>query len=245
MIKVGLCGWTIGQREYFERFPVVEVQQTFYDPPAERTLLRWREAAPEGFEFTLKAWQLITHGASSSTYRRMKRPMSAADLAGAGAFRASATVDFGWETTLRCARILDATAVLFQCPASFRPTDENVANFRKFFERTERHELRFLWEPRGTHWPPALVKDLCTDFDLVHVVDPFVHETVTPDRIYYRLHGISGSRHVYTTAELHRVVELVRGHSDAYVMFNNLPRDGDSERFVRMLRSEGQRQPQR
>lgn len=48
-------------REYFERFSIVEVQQTFYEPPARSTLLRWRESAPQGFEFTLKAWQLITH----------------------------------------------------------------------------------------------------------------------------------------------------------------------------------------
>ena len=48
-------------REYFETFPLVEVQQTFYEPPAPRTLLRWREQAPDSFEFTMKAWQLITH----------------------------------------------------------------------------------------------------------------------------------------------------------------------------------------
>lgn len=237
MIKVGLCGWTIGMREYFERFPVVEVQQTFYDPPAERTMLRWRESAPEGFEFTLKAWQLVTHESTSSTYRRLRRPIDTSDLATAGAFRESATVDFGWETTLRCAKILRATAVLFQCPASFRPTDENVTNFRKFFHRTVRHGLRFLWEPRGHHWAPELVRELCLEFDLVHVVDPFVHETVTPERIYYRLHGITGSRHVYTNAELEKVAALVLGHEDAYVMFNNLPRDGDSERFARMIRA--------
>ncbi|HJT16927.1 MAG TPA: hypothetical protein VJ853_06050 [Thermoanaerobaculia bacterium] len=33
-IKVGLCGFTIGASAYFKTFPVVEVQQTFYDPPA-------------------------------------------------------------------------------------------------------------------------------------------------------------------------------------------------------------------
>ena len=224
-------------REYFERFPVVEVQQTFYEPPAERTMLRWRESAPPGFEFRLKAWQLITHEMTSSTYRRLKRPLSPEDRAGVGAFRDSPIVREGWRTTLRCAKVLQATAVLFQCPASFRPTEENVSRMRAFFHTTEREGLAFLWEPRGP-WPEELLRELCRDLDLVHVVDPFVNETVTPERTYYRLHGIGGSRHVYTDAELRRIAELVRGRDDPYVMFNNLPRDGDSERFLRLLERE-------
>ncbi|HEX2836444.1 MAG TPA: DUF72 domain-containing protein [Thermoanaerobaculia bacterium] len=231
MIKVGLCGWTIGQRHYFERFPVLEVQQTFYDPPAERVMLRWREAAPAGFEFTMKAWQLITHDASSRTYARMRRPL---DRNGAGSFRATEIVEHGWDVTLRCARILRATAVLFQCPRSFKPTAENLDNLRRFFANRERHGLRFLWEPRGA-WPPEVVCALCTDLELVHVVDPFVDTRVT-EAIYFRLHGTTGSRHVYTDAELARVAELVQGADDAYVMFNNIPRVGDAERFMKLLR---------
>jgi uncharacterized protein YecE (DUF72 family) len=229
MIKVGLCGWTINQREYFERFPVVEVQQTFYDPPAERTMLRWRESAPPGFEFTLKAWQLITHEPTSSTYRRMRRPI---DISGAGSFRDTAAVTLGWQTTVRCAKILRATAVLFQCPRSFKPTDENVARMRRFFETTERHGLRFLWEPRGD-WPEELLRELCETLNLVHVVDPFVNRRVT-EALYFRLHGTTGSRHVYTDGELRHVAELVKDVRDGHVMFNNMPRVGDSERFIRI-----------
>lgn len=230
MIKVGLCGWTISQREYFERWPVVEVQQTFYAPPAERVLLRWRETAPPRFEFTMKAWQLITHDPSSMTYRRMKRAL---DRSGAGSFRATPIVEHGWDVTLRCARILHATAVLFQCPRSFKPTQENLANLRRFFANRDRHGMRFLWEPRGA-WPLDVVRELCVELDLVHVVDPFVNERVT-EPIYFRLHGTTGSRHMYTDAELARVAELVRGHDNAYVMFNNIPRVGDAERFAKLL----------
>jgi uncharacterized protein YecE (DUF72 family) len=234
MLKIGLCGWTIAAQEYFRRFRVLEVQQTFYDPPAERTLVRWRESAPPGFEFTLKAWQLITHEGTSSTYRRLRRPLSQRDRADAGSFRESAVVDAGWVETLRCARVLRATSVLFQCPASFRPTEENTARMRGFFRRTERHGLRFLWEPRGA-WPADLVRGLCEELQLVHVVDPFVSQTVTPERIYFRLHGVGGSRHVYTDAELAHVASLVREADGAYVMFNNLPRVGDAQRFEALL----------
>src|ERR671929_9964 len=57
--------------DYVREFRVVEVQQTFYEPPRDATLLRWRRQAPLRFEFTLKAWQLVTHEASSPTYLRL------------------------------------------------------------------------------------------------------------------------------------------------------------------------------
>src|SRR3712207_3550651 len=71
-VRVGLCGWTIGMSRYVREFSVLEVQQTFYDPPADATLERWRRQVPRDFEFTLKAWQVVTHDASSPTYRRMR-----------------------------------------------------------------------------------------------------------------------------------------------------------------------------
>ena len=64
-------------------------------------------------------------------------------------------------------------------------------------------------------------------------------ETVTPEQTYYRLHGTSGMRHVHTDAELARLSDQVRGRPDPYVMFNNLPRAGDAERFLALLRAQG------
>lgn len=235
LVKVGLCGWTLSMGEYFDRFPVVEVQQTFYEPPAPRTLLRWREAAPEGFEFTLKAWQLITHEASSSTYRRLRTPLTAAERAECGRFRWTATVQRGWEATVESARALRATSVLFQCPASFRPSEENVGHMRRFFTSVERQGLRFLWEPRGPAWTGEIVRPLCESLDLVHVVDPLVNRTTTPQFVYFRLHGIGGYRHVYSEAEPAAVVAMLEPDAPNYVMFNNLPRDADSARFEAML----------
>lgn len=236
MIKVGLCGFTMSAREYFETFPVVEIQQTFYDPPAPRTILRWREAAPEGFEFTMKAWQLITHRATSRTYRRFKGTLSDTEKAEAGAFQWTDVVRNAWNTTAECGRILRATSVLFQCPASFRAVDENFERMRRFFKSVERHGFRFLWEPRGP-WPPDVVRSLCRELDLVHVVDPFVSESVTPELIYFRLHGITGARHVYTDDELRRLVAMVPRSGEAYVMFNEMARDRDAQRFVRSYSS--------
>ena len=140
MIKTGLCGFTMSAREYFETFPVVEIQQTFYDPPAPRTLLGWREQAPDGFEFTMKAWQLITHRSTSKTYRRLKTPLADAERDLVGAFQVTPPVMRAWETTVKAARIVRATSILFQCPASFRATEENLDAMREFFAAIERPE---------------------------------------------------------------------------------------------------------
>lgn len=160
MMKLGLCGFTIGAAAYYRRFPVVEVQQTFYDPPPPATLLRWRAEAPDDFEFTMKAWQVITHLGTGRTYRRLRSAFPDHARAEAGGFRLNDTVFAAWLTTLDCVRLLRATAILFQCPASFRATPENIDAMRGFFGYVERPEgVRFLWEPRG-EWADETVRAL-------------------------------------------------------------------------------------
>src|SRR5262245_25877116 len=48
-------------RFYAERFPTVEINNTFYRMPNEELLERWAQEVPESFAFTLKAPQRITH----------------------------------------------------------------------------------------------------------------------------------------------------------------------------------------
>jgi uncharacterized protein YecE (DUF72 family) len=232
-LKLGMCGFTIGAAAYYRQFRVVEVQQTFYDPPAPVTLARWREAAPPGFEFTMKAWQVITHAGTSSTYRRLRSPFPAEARAEAGGFRWNETVVRAWKTTVACAAILRATAILFQCPASFRATDANAAAMRDFFARIERPaSVRLLWEPRGP-WPDDVVRSLCAELGLVHAVDPFVRPSLTPALVYWRLHGNRSHYARYTDEELRQVHAWLPADPaiDAYVLFNNIPRVRDVQRF--------------
>ena len=237
-IKLGMCGFTIGAAAYYDRFPVVEVQQTFYDPPAAMTMEKWRMQAPAGFEFTMKAWQVITHATTSNTYRRLKRPFSEKQRAEAGGFRLNDTTLGAWKTTLGCARILRATAVLFQCPASFRATDDNVSAMRAWFASIERPDgLRLLWEPRGP-WPDEVVAGLCSELGLIHAVDPFVRPSLTPSPVtYWRLHGNRSHYANYTDAELKQIRDWIPKDPavESYVMFNNVPRAKDIERFRPLL----------
>jgi len=46
---------------YVERLSTVEINATFYRMPNARTLAAWRDVAPAGFTFVLKAPQRITH----------------------------------------------------------------------------------------------------------------------------------------------------------------------------------------
>lgn len=236
MLKLGMCGFTIGAEAYYEEFRVVEVQQTFYDPPAPTTLMRWRAQPPPNFEFTMKAWQVITHYAASPTYRRLKSPFSEKARVEAGGFRVNDTVIAAWESTLRCARLLRATAILFQCPASFRPTVDNVNAMRAFFAQAARAaDIRFLWEPRGA-WPEETISELCRDLRLIHAVDPFVRPALTPELIYWRLHGNRSHHASYTDAELRQIHSwLPCDGRDAYVMFNNIPRLKDIRRFRELI----------
>ena len=236
-VRLGLCGFTMAFEEYVREYRLVEVQQTFYEPPRDGTMRRWRALAPADFEFTMKAWQVITHDASSPTYRRLRSRLTDVDRAEAGAFRSSPTVIKAWQRTLECAAILRATAILFQCPASFRPTDDNVDRMRAFFQTVERPSgVRLLWEPRGP-WSEKTISPLCRELDLVHVVDPFVATTMTPEQTYFRLHGTTGARHVYTDAELEQLAAMLPATFDQppYVLFNNLPRVSDARRFRKTL----------
>ncbi|HET7435755.1 MAG TPA: DUF72 domain-containing protein [Thermoanaerobaculia bacterium] len=231
-LKTGLCGFTIGAAAYYETFPVVEVQQTFYDPPPARTIERWRMQATPSFEFTMKAWQVITHLGTSRTYKRLKSSFSAKEKSEAGAFRVNATTMRAWDVTRDAARRLHATAILFQCPASFKPTDENAENMRRFFAEIEKpRDVRFLWEPRGA-WPDDLVLSLCRELHLIHAVDPFVRPSLTPEVTYWRLHGNGSAYATYTDDELAQLHRWLPEEGEAYVMFNNIPRVGDAKRFL-------------
>ncbi len=233
-VRIGCCGFRSSRESYYELLDSVEVQHTFYQPPLVPTLRRWREGAPEGFEFTLKAWQLITHQASSPTYRRLKRPLTEEQREGAGSFRPSEAVQSAWELTRECARALQARAVLFQCPASFKPTGENVENMRRFFREAARGRLVFAWEPRGG-WPRELVRELCEELKLWHAVDPFSERTVTPGRCYFRLHGRRGWRYKYEDGELEELASMLPKRATSYVFFNNVEMRDDARRFRRIV----------
>jgi uncharacterized protein YecE (DUF72 family) len=232
-VQVGTCGFGLAKEAYAHAFSCVEIQHTFYQPPQLKTLERWRREMPADFEFTLKAWQLITHDARSPTYRRLKRKLSQRETQEAGYFRPTAIVKEAWHTTLDSAKALRAKTILFQCPASFKQCEENIANMEKFFSSIERRDLNLCWEPRGS-WDAELVRSICTKLGLWHVVDPLVGKTETPDKSYFRLHGRNGWRYQYETGELQELAAALPRNT-GYVFFNNITMSEDAQKFCRIL----------
>jgi uncharacterized protein YecE (DUF72 family) len=233
-LRVGVCGFCLPQAELFRRFDAMEVQQTFYWPPQVKTAERWRQTAPSDFEFTLKAFQAITHTYNERTYRKAK--FSGDELAQCGGFCDTPVVREAWALMRVLAAALDSRLVVFQSPPSFAATDENVRNFRAFMNWAPRDKLQFAWEPRHATWEPEIISELCRDVDLIHVVDPFERESVFGTPRYYRLHGkaLGGYRYdynyPYSDAQL---IKLRRrcGVEPTYCMFNNKQMASDADRF--------------
>jgi uncharacterized protein YecE (DUF72 family) len=237
-VKIGCCGFRSSRESYYPVLAAVEVQHTFYQPPQVSTVKQWRKEAPADFEFTIKAWQLITHKATSPTFRRLKQQFTEVEKSEAGSFNPSEIVKHAWEVSMECARALKAKAVLFQCPASFRPTNDNVENLVKFFREVQREKLNLCWEPRGD-WPEDLVQALCHDLNLWHVVDPFSRKTVTPQRCYFRLHGRDGWRYTYEDSELEELKAMLPETGISYVFFNNLQMKKDALKFKEIVQDVG------
>ncbi|MEJ3748741.1 DUF72 domain-containing protein [Actinomycetes bacterium KLBMP 9797] len=60
---------------YAERFPLVEVDATYYSPPAEQTAALWAQRTPPGFTFNIKAFSLLTkHPTKVSAIYKDLRP---------------------------------------------------------------------------------------------------------------------------------------------------------------------------
>ncbi|HDN81070.1 MAG TPA: DUF72 domain-containing protein [Chloroflexi bacterium] len=220
-VKLGCCGFPKARNQYYEALKLVEIQQTFYKPPKLETASKWRKEAPPGFEFTLKAWQLITHHATSPTYRKAKLniPPEARELY--GFFRPTEEVFKAWETTRAIAEALKAKIIVFQCPARFTPTGENIANMKAFFSQIDRGNFTLVWEPRGK-WEDETIAALCEELGLVHCVDPFQRLPVTRGLAYFRLHGKTGYYYRYTRDDLMWLADLCSRYDEVYVLFNNV-----------------------
>ncbi len=234
-IRVGCCGWAEAQAKYLRDFDVIEVQETFYQPGRIEKYEKWRNDAPRGFAFAVKAWQLITHEPSSPTYRRLRTAVPRSKRDRYGSFRPTDEVFAAWEVTALVGEALRSRTILFQSPASFASTAENRRNMRAFFRKIDRRSFTLAWEPRGA-WEGKDIKTLCGDLDLVHCVDPFKSKPLHGRFRYFRLHGRPGYdlRYRYGDEDLRELLGMI-DRKTAYVLFNTLCMLPDAKRFQRLI----------
>jgi uncharacterized protein YecE (DUF72 family) len=239
MIYVGTSGWQyaswrgrfyppgLPQRgwlaHYATRFPVVEVNNSFYMLPRAETFLRWREETPEGFLFAVKANRFITH------IRRLRE--------------AGDPVALFWSRATLLGDKLGP--VLFQLPPNFRADPALLAEFlgllpagmRAAFEFREpswwRDEVYDLLDRSGAAWVLA---------DRPGARVPLV---VTGGWSYLRFHQGRRDHPGYTRAKLRRWADRVAGLGveEAYLFFNNDPLAAaprDALTITGLLRDRGQ-----
>jgi len=235
-----------GKKAYYTKFPIIEVQETFYKLPKPETASRWAETSPKTFKFCMKAWQAITHPPTSPTWRRSDLKIPRSKYGKYGHLKPTEENLKAWEETLKICRAMKAKVCVIQTPASFRYDEENLKNAESFFSTIKRNGVFLGWEPRGT-WRENLsaVKKLCEKHDLIHVVDPFRCKPQSAlELVYFRLHGRGGReynyRYRYSNSDLTELAGIVgkvvdEGRS-VYVLFNNIYMADDAARFTELLK---------
>ncbi|MCD6482014.1 MAG: DUF72 domain-containing protein [Thermoplasmata archaeon] len=234
MIRVGCCGFRGGMENYFKNFKLVEIQQTFYRVPRIDTVRKWRRMAPPDFEFTMKAWQLITHTPKSPTYR--KAGIKIDDENRYGYFKPTKEVFEAWEKCLEVAKILNSSIIVFQSPPSFHENAENIKNMKNFFSSISSDKMIYAWEPRGK-WNDTTIQRLCSECNIIHCVDPFKTIKLCGMPAYYRLHGRNGYRYRYTEQELKELYNICLKDKEVYCLFNNTHMMENALEFQKMLES--------
>jgi uncharacterized protein YecE (DUF72 family) len=196
-------------RFYAGRFPVTEIDATYYAPPAEQQARLWAQRTPEGFRFDVKAYSLLTGHPTKpqSLWKdlreglgqevREKRSLYASHL-GADA------LDEAWRRFGEALSPLHEAgrlgAVLFQYPPWFHPSREHRAELEALRERlpdygicVEFRSPRWTSTDRDRERTMSLLRDrrltyVCVDAPPVSEL-PRLFEVTTPELFVMRLHG--------------------------------------------------------
>lgn len=243
-IKIGCSGFPLERGEYCQKFKAVELLETFYQVPDIETASEWKSSSPKYFEFVVKAWQLITHEADSPGYEKLAMKIDPSAKGKYGHFRPTDEVMEAWHRMEEIVSRLGSRTILFQTPASFTPTPENITNMKKFFNSIERKNYRFVWEP-GNNWPGNTIKDLCCELGLTHCTDPFSGPAREGRIRYFRLAGIGGKQYKYKGMDLKHLRDFCENEAQAiknepvYVFFSNVSMLADAQRFEWILENTG------
>jgi uncharacterized protein YecE (DUF72 family) len=194
---------------YYARvFDTVELNNSFYRQPKSETWREWRDAAPPGFRFAVKANRFLTHIKRFKDIEdSLKRFMEGAE--GLGSFLGP---------------------ILYQAPPNFRRTDDNLTRLDAFFRLLPaRHQHVF--EFRHSSWSVDETLELLRRYNVALCVQDMpnleVPHVATADFVYVRLHGKEKTyTSNYSDAALDvwadELKRMTRGGAkEAWVYFNN------------------------
>ena len=188
---------------YSKHFNTVEVNNTFYRFPNEKTVEGWFKRTPENFKLTLKANQLITHR------KRFKDTQSTINR-----FYNLAKI---LEDKLGC--------ILFQLPPQKSKDIDFLKNAMEQFDSTKNNVIEF----RHSSWFDSEVYDLLNEskvgFCSVSAHDFPDDLITTSDIAYVRFHGIGTEkyRYLYSEEELKDWADKIKksGSNELFCYFNN------------------------
>ncbi len=241
-IRVGCCGQVgLSLEKYAEIFSVIELQTPFYHLPTIETAGRWRETAPKTFEFTTKAFQGVTHLATSPTWRRAGSQRPTSNSKNYGHLQQTEECQRSWRRTLNLCQALQATVCVVQMPPSFEYSEKNLEAIRHFFAGNREDPaigLEFRhgsWNGHRTELAAVLER-----MNVLHIVDPLKERPVwSSETAYFRFHGL-GIRlydYKYTDEDLSSLKQAILsfGSRRCYAMFNNIFSRDDALRFKQLL----------
>lgn len=228
--KAGCSGFPVARQRYFAALGAVEIGTSFYNLPRLATAQTWRAEAPKGFDFALRAWQLITHPGDSASYGRTRAAIAPKRRPFCGHFKATPEVDRAWQATLAVADALGARFIVFETPASFYPDSNHLRDLYRFFQSTPRGACSFVWQPRSKEWKEKLTAKVCADLKLILAAQPLEGREGVGNVHYVQLTEAEGG---YTDAQLRQVRQSCSS-KPAYVFFRNLAAWEDAKRYERL-----------
>jgi uncharacterized protein YecE (DUF72 family) len=200
-------------RYYAARFPLTEIDSTYYAPPAERQVALWAERTPDGFRFDVKAYSLLTgHPTRPKSLWRDLRDALPPDVAEKRNIYAhhldAEALGEAWRRFESALRPMHEAgklgAVLFQYPPWFGPRRDNRAEIEAL--RDHFPDYRISVEFRSPRWLAAerdrertlgMLEEhglVCVSVDAPAVSDlPRLMAVTNPDLFMVRFHGRSDS----------------------------------------------------
>lgn len=188
---------------YTQRFDTVEINNSFYRLPESATFLAWRERAPRGFVYAVKASRFLTH------LKKLKDP--AAPLA----------LFFSRADQLGPA----LGPVLYQLPPRWPANLERLTTFLKTLPKRRRHAIEFREASWYTDEVFALLKRYHVALCLHDMRGSATGRRRVAPFVYARFHGVERYSGSYSDAHLAEwagwiAAQLAEG-VDVYAYFNN------------------------
>ncbi len=161
---------------YAQHFCTVEINNTFYREAPDKTYDRWRDQAPDGFRFAVKAHRYLTH---------MKR-----------------LTDFEepLERIIKGARRLEdhLGPILYQMPPAFKRNDDTVARLDTFLAALPK-DLMHAMEFRDKSWYNGETVDQLRRHEVAYVAHDMGKDPIplaaTARFAYVRFHGSGGGKY--------------------------------------------------